>query len=87
MQRSRFVTLMFLAVIFLYLLFSQFYLKALGNAYVYVINPIFAIAIAVAAKFMIMSPYKTTKHTFLYWNIINHIYSFVFAFGIVFNIW
>ena len=62
MQRSRFVTLMFLSVIFLYLLFSQFYLKALGNAYVYVINPIFAIAIAIAAKFMIMSPYKTTKH-------------------------
>ena len=62
MQRSKNITISFLIVLFAYFLFSQFYLKSLGSVYVYIINPICFIVLALILKYTIPKPYKTDKY-------------------------
>ena len=62
MQKARNTTIIILIFIVSYFLFSQFYLKSFGNAYTYVINPIFFVLMAIVMKFFINSLYKTTVY-------------------------
>ena len=62
MQRYKNITLFVLVILCVYFLFSQFYLKTLGNTYTYIINPIFYGALALILKFIITSPYKNDKY-------------------------
>ena len=62
MQKNRITTIFILIVLCIYFLFSQFYLKTFGNAYTYIINPLFFIITALVLKFTITSPYKTNKY-------------------------
>ena len=61
MQKNKGVTIFILVLIFIYFLFSQFYLKTLGSINTYIINPIFFIIVAIFVKFIITSPYKNNK--------------------------
>ena len=81
MQKSKNTTIFILIVIFIYFLFSQFYLKDLGNIYTYVINPLFFLAMALILKYTIKSPYKTDKYkkTITFYVIVT-----VITYGIVF---
>ena len=62
MQKNRNTTIFILIILCMYFLFSQFYLKSLGNLYTYIINPLFFVAFSIALKFIIISPYKTNKY-------------------------
>ena len=62
MQKSKSVTIFIIIFIFVYFLFSQFYLRTFGNIYIYIINPLFFVAMALILKFTIKSPYKTDKY-------------------------
>lgn len=62
MQKNRNTTIFILIFLFVYFLFSQFYLKTLGNLYTYIINPLFFITIAIILKFTITSPYRNNKY-------------------------
>lgn len=62
MEKTRNITILHLILIFAYFLFSQFYLKTLGNFYTYLINPAFFIILALILKYTIVSPYKTKKY-------------------------
>lgn len=62
MQRYRNTTFFVLIVLCVYFLFSQFYLKTLGNTYTYIINPLFYTLLALVLKFIITSPYKNDKY-------------------------
>ena len=62
MQKNRNTTLFILIILCIYFLFSQFYLKTLGNTYTYIINPLFFVLMVVALKGTIISPYKTNKY-------------------------
>lgn len=75
MNKSKNMTIIFLIIIFVYFLFSQFYLKTLGNTFVYIINPLVFIILAIALKFLIPSTYDSKKHkkTILNYTIIGSI--------------
>ena len=62
MQKSKSVTIFVLIFILVYFLFSQFYLRTLGNLYTYIINPLFFVVMALILLFTIKSPYKTDKY-------------------------
>ena len=62
MQKNRNTTIFILVILCIYFLFSQFYLKTLGNLYTYIINPLFLVGLALILKFIIVSPYKTNKY-------------------------
>ena len=62
MQKNRNTTILILIVLSMYFLFSQFYLKTLGNRFTYLINPIFFLLITLIIKFTLLSQYKTTKY-------------------------
>ena len=62
MQKTKNTTIFILIVLFLYFLFSQFYLKTLGNYYTYIINPLFFVIMSLILKFTIISPYKNKKY-------------------------
>ena len=63
MQKSKNATILFLIIMFSYFLFSQFYLKTLGNTFVYIINPLFFIILALGVKILIPNTYNSKKHT------------------------
>ena len=81
MQKSKNITIFILVVIFIYFLFSQFYLKSFGIVYTYIINPIFFVVLALILKFNVDSPYKTDKHKK---TIIFYVITTIIAYGIVF---
>ena len=62
MQKNKTTTILILIILCSYFLFSQFYLKTLGNGYTYIINPLFFVIMALVLKFIITSPYKTNKY-------------------------
>ena len=62
MQKSKSVTLFIIIIIFLYFLFSQFYLRTLGNINTYIINPLFFVVLVLILKFTIQPTYKTDKY-------------------------
>ena len=62
MQKNRNTTIFILIFLFVYFLFSQFYLKTLGNFYTYIINPLFFVVVALILKFTITSPYRNNKY-------------------------
>lgn len=62
MQNSKFISIAILVIMLLYFLFSQIYLTSLGSIFVYIINPLFFIIMAIIIKFRILSPYKTQKY-------------------------
>ncbi len=62
MQKNRNTTIFILIFLLIYFLFSQFYLKTLGNLYTYIINPLFYILVALILKSTITSPYKNDKY-------------------------
>lgn len=62
MQKSKFLTFSILIIIFVYSILSQLQLKFLGSTYVYIINPLFFVCLALFAKFFIQPPYLTNKH-------------------------
>ena len=62
MQRNRNITVLVLIILLTYFLFSQFYLKTLGNIYSYIVNPLFFASMAIILKFTITSPYKNNKY-------------------------
>lgn len=62
MQNSKIVSIVILIIMLAYFLFSQIYLVNTGWVYVYLLNPLFYVVMAVVLKFLILSPYKTKKH-------------------------
>ena len=62
MQKKRYFTGLILIILVLYFLFSQFYLKDFGNTYVYIINPMFFIILAILLKIIIPRIYKFDKY-------------------------
>ena len=81
MQKSKALTIVILIVLLLYFLFSQFYLKNFGNMYVYLINPLFFVLMALIVKFTFPSFYTTSKFkkSFVQYVIITAlIYTFVY---------
>lgn len=83
MEKTRNITILHLILIFAYFLFSQFYLKTLGNFYTYLINPAFFIILALILKYTIVSPYKTKKYkkSIMYYIIIT-----IFAYVVIYLI-
>lgn len=81
MQKSRNTTIFILIIMFAYFLFSQFYLKALGSIYVYIINPIFFILMAIGIKLIITTSFKSDKFKkiiFQYVNIALSVYILIY---------
>ena len=62
MNKSKNTTILILIVLCAYFLFSQFYLKTLGNQFTYIINPLFFLALALVLMFTITTEIKTKKH-------------------------
>ena len=62
MQNSKLISIAILVIMLLYFLFSQVYLVSLGSVFVYIINPLFFIVMALVLKYRILSPYKTKKY-------------------------
>lgn len=62
MQKSKFITIFFIFVIFVYIIYSQLHLVSLGNIYTFIINPLFFIGISIILKFFITPPYNTNKY-------------------------
>lgn len=81
MQKSKNTTIFILIFIFIYFLFSQFYLKTLGNIHTYIINPLFFVAMAIVLKIAIQSPYQTDKYKK---SITFYVIVTIIAYGIVF---
>ncbi|MBR6034141.1 MAG: signal peptidase I [Clostridia bacterium] len=61
MQKYKNLAIGILAILCIYFLFSQFYLKQFGSYYTYVINPLFFAVIALITKFSITSPYTNRR--------------------------
>ncbi|MBP3255494.1 MAG: signal peptidase I [Clostridia bacterium] len=62
MQNSKIISIVILIIMLAYFLFSQLYLVNTGWVYVYLLNPLFYVVMALVLKFLILSPYKTKKH-------------------------
>ena len=62
MQKSKFITITFIILIFIYILTSQFFLTRFGSVYTFIINPLYFIIFSLILKFTIISPYKTDKY-------------------------
>ncbi len=62
MKNSRNVTIFIIIILFIYSLFSKFYLQNLGINYIYSLNPLFFLSLALILKHTIVSPYKTKKY-------------------------
>lgn len=62
MQKSKFITISFILLIFVYIIFSQSYLMSLGNIYTFIINPLFFVGISIILKIFIIPPYSTNKY-------------------------
>lgn len=62
MQKNKYVTIGILGLFIAYFLFSQFYLKELGSIYVYVINPLFFIIMAIVVKFTTIKASSSLKY-------------------------
>ena len=62
MQNSKVISIVILIIMLAYFLFSQLYLVNTGWVYVYLLNPLFYVVMALVLKFLVLSPYKTKKH-------------------------
>ncbi len=62
MSKNKNTTIFILAILCFYFLFSQFYLKNLGKTFIYLINPIVLMSIAMVLKISLTSTYKTEKY-------------------------
>lgn len=62
MQKFKNTTIIILIIMFVYFLFSQFYLKNMGNIFTYIINPLFFISVAILLKYTANQPYKINKY-------------------------
>lgn len=83
MQKSKNITIIILIIMLAYFLFSQFYLKNMGNLYTYVINPLFFILIAILLKCTTSPLFKMNKYkkTFIQYVLITTL-----AYGILYLI-
>lgn len=61
MQKSKLTTYIFIIIIFVYAVISKMFLSTLGHTYIYIINPLFFISIALFLKVFIIPPYSTNK--------------------------
>lgn len=61
MQKSKFFTIFIILSILIYIILSQFYLSSFGTIYVYIINPLFFLLLALLMKFFIHSSYNKIK--------------------------
>ena len=62
MQKSKYITISIILLIFVYILTSQMYFMSLGNIYTFIINPLFFMSLALFLKFFIIPPYSTNKY-------------------------